>query len=72
MYKVIKYFTDLLDNNHPYTVGSTFPRDGVIVTEERLAELSSKNNRQGTPLIQAVEEEPNKATTKKPKKTANK
>lgn len=65
MYKVIKFFTDLQDNNHPYKVGDTFPRSGVTVTDERLAELSSKRNKQGTPLIEFVEE-------KKPRKTRKK
>ena len=44
MYKVIKYFTDLHDNNHPYNVGDTFPRKGVEVKPERIAELSGSNN----------------------------
>lgn len=69
MYKVIKSFTDLHDNNHPYNVGDVFPRKGVIVTEKRFAELSSSNNKQGAPLI-ALEEAP-KAPAKK-KKTAAK
>ena len=47
-YKVIHYFTDLQDFNHPYKVGDVFPRLGMNVTEERLKELSSKNNKQGT------------------------
>lgn len=55
MYKVIAYFTDLKDNNHPYNVGDTFPRKGVEATEERLAELSGKDNKQGKPLIEKVE-----------------
>ena len=71
MYKVIKFFTDLHDNEHPYNVGDTFPRTGVAVTEARFAELSSKNNKQGVPLIrfvgEPVEEKPKK---KKAKKTA--
>lgn len=55
-YKVIHYFTDLQDFNHPYKVGDTFPRLGVKVSEERLKELLGKNNKQGKPLIQKVEE----------------
>lgn len=51
MYKVIKFFVDLQDNNHPYNVGDTFPREGHEVTEERLAELAGSNNKQGVPLI---------------------
>lgn len=70
MYKVIKYFTDLHDNNYPYNVGDTFPRCGVTVSEGRLAELASDSNKQGTPLIQLVnEDKPKKPATKKAKKT---
>lgn len=54
-YKVIGFFTDLRDYDHPYNVGDVFPRQGVIVSEERIAELSSNKNRQGRPLIKAVE-----------------
>lgn len=54
MYKVIKYFCDLQDGNHPYNAGDTFPRPGMTVTEERLAELAGSNNRQGVPLIAPV------------------
>lgn len=55
-YEVIHYFTDLQDFNHPYKVGDKFPRLGVNVTEDRLKELSSKNNKQGKPLIKKIEE----------------
>lgn len=64
MYKVIKYFTDLQDNNYAYYVGDTFPRNGVEAGAERLAELSSDKNLQGVPLIEEVEEKP-KRTRKK-------
>ena len=60
---MIKFFTDLQDNNHPYNVGDTFPREGLEVTEERLAELAGSNNLQGRPLIELVE--PAKKRTKK-------
>jgi len=63
MYKVIKYFTDKDDNRHPYEVGSTFPRKGLEVTKERLAELAGNYNKQGQPLIQLVK----KAAPKKKK-----
>lgn len=65
MYKVVKFFTDLHDNNYPYNVGDTFPRSGVTVTEGRLAELSGYDNKQGMPLIQLVEEAPKKKRAKK-------
>lgn len=55
-YKVIKYFTDLQDNRHPYNVGDTYPRKGLEPSEERIAELASSNNKQGEPLIELVEE----------------
>lgn len=61
-YKVIHYFTDLQDFNHPYKVGDVFPRLGMNVTEERLKELSSKNNKQGKPLIEKVEDDFSKHT----------
>lgn len=67
MYKVLKYFTDLQDNNHAYNVGDEFPRKGLEVAEERLAELAGCNNKQGQPLIQLVEEPKKKAAPKKKK-----
>jgi hypothetical protein len=54
MYKVIKFFTDLHDNNYPYHVGETFPREGVTVAESRFEELASSKNKQGVPLIEKV------------------
>ena len=69
MYKVIKFFTDLQDNEYPYNVGDIFPREGVTVTEGRLAELAGSDNKQGQPLIAEVKEAaPKKAAPKKAKK----
>ena len=65
MYKVIKYFTDLQDNNYAYYVGDTFPRNGVEAGAERLAELSSDKNLQGVPLIEEVAEKPKRTRKKK-------
>lgn len=62
MYKVIKYFVDLQDGNHPYEAGDTFPRPGLNVTEERLAELAGSENKQGVPLIQLVQKKRAKKT----------
>lgn len=70
MYKVIKFFTDLQDDNFAYEEGDIFPRAGKEVTQERLDELSSPNNRQNTPLIVAVNKKP--AGSKKSPKTGNK
>ena len=53
-YKVIKLFTDLKDGGHRYNVGDPYPREGVEVSDERIAELSGSNNRQKTPLIKEV------------------
>ena len=57
MYKVISFFTDLQDFNHPYKVGDVFPRQGMNVSEERLKELAGSKNKQGKPLIEKIEEE---------------
>ena len=65
MYKVIKYFTDLQDNNYAYYVGDTFPRNGVEVDAERIAELSSDKNLQGVPLIEEVAGNPKRPRKKK-------
>jgi hypothetical protein len=55
-YTVIHYFVDLQDSNHPYKVGDTFPRLGLVVSDARLKELSSNRNKQGKPLIEKSEE----------------
>ena len=65
MYKVIKSFTDLQDNNHAYYVGDTFPHNGVDVGSERIAELSSDKNLQGVPLIEEIVENPKRTRKKK-------
>ena len=77
MYEVIRFFTDLQDNNRAYNVGDEFPHKecGYPVTEKRLAELASRNNLQRTPLIRYVEdvkEPPKKPAAKRAKKTAAK
>lgn len=65
MYKVIKSFTDLQDNNYAYYVGDTFPHNGVEVGAERIAELASDKNRRGIPLIEEVAEKPKRTRKKK-------
>ena len=65
MYKVIHFFTDLQDKGHEYSVGDKFPRTGLTVSENRLKELATANNKQGKPLIEIisndeVEESPKK------------
>jgi len=73
MYIVTKPFYDLQDvtkADHTkdgdiprefwlYKAGDVYPRDGAILpTEQRIAELASAYNKQGTPLIEWVEPEP--------------
>lgn len=65
MYRVIKSFTDLQDNNYAYYVGDTFPHNGVEVGSERIAELSSDKNLQGVPLIEEIKEKPKRTQKKK-------
>lgn len=67
MYKVIKYFTDLQDNNYAYYVGDTFPHNGVEAGAERIVELSSDKNLQGVPLIEEVVEKPKRTRKRKTK-----
>ena len=65
MYRVINRFFDLQDNNHAYSVGDTFPHNGVEVEAERIAELSSDKNRLGVPLIEEIAEKPKRTRNKK-------
>ena len=67
MYRVIKAFTDLQDNNYAYDPKdpsrNTYPRKGLSVLPSRIKELASSKNRQGVPLIEEipeVEEKPKK------------
>ena len=63
MFKVIHQFYDLQDANYDYHVGDIFPRDGINVDPDRIAELSSGSNRLGVSLI--AEEKENKPKRKK-------
>lgn len=65
MYRVIKYFTDLQDNNFAYDVNDEYPRKGLSVLPSRIKELASDKNRRGCPLIEEIpdiEEKPEKKT----------
>ena len=64
MYRVVKRFYDL-KANHAYSVGDTFPHDGVEAGAERVAELSSDKNLQGVPLIEEIVEKPKRTRKKK-------
>lgn len=65
MYRVLHNFYDLKDNNHAYSVGETFPHDGVKVDAERIVELESDKNRLGVPLIEEIAEKPKRTRKKK-------
>ena len=65
MYKVTRFFHDLQDYTttkngtvyHAYDVGDTYPRRGYEPSEERIKELSGKDNIRGVTLIELVEEQ---------------
>lgn len=58
MYRVIKYFTDLQDNNHAYHVGDIYPREGFAPSEKRVKELLSGENKRKVKLIEEVPKTP--------------
>ena len=64
MWKVVKYFTDLQDDSHAYNVGDTYPRKGLKPSEDRFAELSGSDNKQGVPLIKEVKRQQRKKGSK--------
>jgi hypothetical protein len=57
MYKVLRRFTDLQDNRYLYQPGDEYPRAGLDVSEDRIDELSSSNNRRHVALIKFVPQE---------------
>ncbi len=71
MYRVIKAFTDMQDNNYAYDpkdpARNTYPRKGLNVLQSRINELASSKNRQGVPLIEEIAEKVEEP--KKEKKT---
>lgn len=69
-YRVVKYFTDLQDDEHVYHVGDAYPRDGVDVTDSRVKELLGDENLQGHPLIEKVNDEQPTRSTRQGRKGA--
>lgn len=56
-YEVLQKFVDLQDKKKIYNVGDSFPKPAnKKVTEERINELSSENNKRGKALIKEIEE----------------
>lgn len=77
MYKVIKHFVDLQDNNYAYDpkdpARNIYPRKGLSVLPSRIKELASDKNRQGCPLIEEIPEDEEKPEKKQSRqKKANK
>lgn len=77
MYIVIKLFADLQDKKHVYKPGDIFPREGAEVSDKRLEELAGCKNKQGTPLIEKIEDEtaaakPDETPAAKPAKKTTK
>lgn len=70
MYVAAVTFVDLKDGRRLYHAGDVYPRDGLAVSQERLAELSGSDNRMGYPMITAVHDEAKKEPAKKPVKKA--
>lgn len=79
MYKVIKGFLDLQDRNRVYNAGDEYPAKGIEVSEARIQELLSKNNKLGEPLIAEIKnsevkaepkEEPKEEVKEEPKEEA--
>lgn len=60
MFTVIKAFFDLQDGQYRYCVGDNYPRKGYKPSDERIAELSGSDNKQGCPLIKQVEKKSKK------------
>lgn len=66
MYKVTHFFHDLQDSHttkdgtvyHAYNAGDTYPRDGYKPSDDRIKELSGRDNIRGVPLIEEQEKAP--------------
>jgi hypothetical protein len=75
MFRVIKLFTDLQDDNYKYEVGDEYPRLGLKPSLARIEELKGSDNKQHTPLIEEIEDlkaDTEETTEDKPKKTTRK
>lgn len=55
-----------LEDKHLYEAGDVFPHDGREISAERIAELTTAQNKAGFALIQQIEEAeaPKKRTTR--------
>ena len=55
MYIVVNKFKDLEDNDYLYKIGNVYPHEKREVSEERIKELSTKNNKLKKVLIKEVD-----------------
>lgn len=56
-YEVIKDFTDLQDKNKVYIAKDSFPNPAnKKISDERIQELLSHDNKQGVPVIAVIKE----------------
>ena len=76
MYRVIKAFVDLQDNNYAYDpknpARNTYPRKGLSVLPSRIKELAGSKNRQKTPLIEEIPEKVEEPKKEKKSKSVEK
>lgn len=59
VYKVIKKFKDLKDNDHIYEVDDIYPRKDIKledISHKRIKELTTKKNKIGEILIEEIKE----------------
>lgn len=54
---VYKAFKDFEDNDYLYKKGDIYPREGLTPSKTRIKELSSKKNKIGEVLIEAIKVE---------------
>ena len=72
MYRVIKAFVDLQDNNYKYDINDIYPRKGLNVLQSRINELASNKNLQKTPLIEEIPEKVEEPKKEKKSKSVEK
>ena len=56
MFKVTRAFLDSQDNNRLYSVGDTFPADGVKVAKTRIKSLLDGSNKNGKVYLEDADE----------------
>ena len=57
MYRALRWFRDLQDNNHFYAAGDVYPRSGLKVSKSRISELAGNKNKLRTPLIVKISDD---------------